>query len=95
MGRTQKDTNWSFREINKKTNKRIGTNYERRIVRKGVYGFRRWGSLGLFDVEKLDYVKQNLNFMLIQNKFSTKKRPYISREEILRIKNFQDYKKII
>jgi len=42
------------------------------------------GSLGLFDVGKLDYVKQNLNFMLIQNKFSTKKRPYISREEILR-----------
>ena len=29
--------------MNKKTNKRIGTNYERRIVRKGVYGFSEVG----------------------------------------------------
>jgi len=72
----------------KRRNKLLGTNYERRVQHKGVYGFRRWGSLGTFDVGKLDYIDGKLCFLLIQNKFSTKKRPYISKEELQRISGF-------
>ena len=79
--------------MNKK-NKRVGTDYERRVQHKGVYGFRRWGSLGVFDVGKLDYINGKLCFMLIQNKFSRIGKPYIGSEEIIRINDFINKNKL-
>ena len=69
-------------------NKQHGTSYERRTVNKGIYGFRKWSSIGLFDVGRLDYVDGKLCFMLIQNKYSTIKKPYISCEEIQELDDF-------
>ena len=55
--------------------KTSGKNYEQRTKRKGAYGFRRYGSMGIFDVCKFDWVEGNLVCFLLQNKFSTIQNP--------------------
>ena len=70
-----------FEKWIKKTNKRIGTNYERRIVRKGVYGFQRWGSLGLFDSENLTMLNRFLTLCSSKtNSVQRKDLTYLERD---------------